>query len=329
MRRKIILLCTTVMFLVVLSIVLVFLHKRDTRDGYQTPFTTNTQANIVSSGDFLYYCDVRQNKALCSYNLKTQKIQCLLKKAGELKQTTTAIYYIANQEIYLIDDNTIQKIYSVPNRNFDFIDIVNGSVYWISYDRIETTENNITSAPVYKLCLSNPTDNTLPKILWEQDDVRIRDAVYFQEHIYTLTDQGIYRTQTDSQKTEKISDFNAEHIIYSEAFLLFKHASGDSMHGYYEITKDFQTRQKSAVIGSVATIYGETLYYPFSETLWSVNLSSEERTRNNEGQLPGYPWSAIHATASGVFLRCHLTADIWFYEFETKELNCIIPQQTK
>lgn len=327
MRMKPFLLCTAVVLLIVLSTVLVLLCRKDSRDGYQTPFATNAQANIVSCGDFLYFCDVRQNKALCSYNLKTQKTQLLLEKTGELKQTTTAIYYIAGQELYRITGTSLQKIYSIPSLNFEFIDIVNGSVYWISYDSIEAAENDTPPASGYTLCRINPSDMVLPETLWEQNKTRIRDAVYYQERIYILTDQGVYCTHPDRKETEKISDFEADCFIYNDAFLLFKLVSDNSVHGYHEITADLQTLQKSTVAGSVATVYNETLYYPSAETLWSVDLSIEEPNRTMEKQLPGYPWSAIHATAPGVFLREYMTANIWFYEFETGNFDCIIPQQ--
>lgn len=327
MRKKLILLCVTFVFLAILCIIHVLPHQRKSRDGYKTPFTTNAQANIASSGDYMYYCNVRQNKALCCYNLKTQKTQILLEEIGELKQTITAIYYIANQEVYQISDNTIQKVYSIPNSDFYFVDVVNESVYWISYDSTESEKSSITSPSMYRLYQKNPTNDAPPEVLWEQSEACICDAVYYHERIYMLTDHGIYYTLPDSKETKKISDFAADCFVYNDAFLLFKHASGDSMQGYYEITEDLQTQQKSAVIGPVESVYNETLYYPFSETLWSINLFSEERNRNYEGHLPGYPWSAIKATVSGVFLRCYLTADILFYEFETGNINCIVPQQ--
>ena len=92
MRKKLMLLCITVVFLIILCIALIFLHRKNTRDGYETPFTTNDRANIISLGDFLYYCDVRQNKALCSYNLKAGETTLLSEEAGTLRQTVTSVY---------------------------------------------------------------------------------------------------------------------------------------------------------------------------------------------------------------------------------------------
>lgn len=276
MRKKTILLCIAVVFLVVLSTVFISHHKKDAPDGCKTPFTTYAQANIASSGDFLYYCDVQKDHALCSYNLKTNETQLLLEKMNELRQTGSGVYCIVNRELYQITDTSVQKLSDISDSSFDFIDVA-----------------------------------------------------YYKERIYTLTDHGIYCTHPDSKEEVKISDLIAERFICSDDFLLFEYDSGDSMHGYYEITEDLQILQKSAVVGSAASIYDGTLYYPFSETLWSVDLSSDKRNRTNEGHLPGYPWSSIQATSFGVFLRCYQTGDIWFYDFETKESRCIISQQQK
>ena len=327
MRRKIILLCAVLVFPAVLSIILLLLRQRDTRDGQKIPFTTNAQANLVSTGDFLYYCDINKNKALCRYNLKTRETQLLFEQAGELKQTITSIYYIVNREVYRITDNSVQKLYTVPDSCFDFIGADGGAIYWISYDNPDSGNLERVSSPAYKLWRASPTDETSPEVLWEQNETGIRDAVYYRERIYMLTDNGIYCTFPDSKKTEKLSDFTADCFVYNEAFLLFRHATDDSTCGYHEITEDHQILQRSAVVGSVATICNETLYYPSAGVLWSVDLSSKERNRKSELQLPGYPWSAIQAASPGVFLRSYLTADIWLYDFETQSFVCILPQQ--
>ena len=72
-------------------------------EGVRDSFEVYEQGRVAVADGRLYYCDLRRENALCSYDLETKEIRRIEETEGVLKKTGTGVYYIAENVVYRME----------------------------------------------------------------------------------------------------------------------------------------------------------------------------------------------------------------------------------
>ncbi len=287
-------------------------------------FTVYEQENLAVSGDFLYYCDLNRETALCSYNLKTKEIEVLKQRAGALKKTGTGIYYITDSTVYRISGEGLRLVCDIPAKGFDFIDFYENVVYWTGKER--GTDETKKDLPVlqYSIYMQNVAGENEPELIFQSEDM-VYDIVLVQQNIYVMTENAICKIESGTGEMKKLPDIYGVKFYTNGSRTLFEGSDEDGK-GYYEILQDGAIKKLTLHTGSVAAVFQECLYYIDEVGLKACDLKAETVQEKLLFKMPGRSWYQMEVCEQWVILRDAALNHIWFCDLKSGATEDMILQ---
>ncbi len=291
----------------------------------ESRFSFDGQETLLVSGELLYYSDLNRAEALCSYNLKTKEVQVLEQTKGVLKKTGTGMYYVTEAVVYRLEGETLSVLSPVPEGGSEFVDFYEGRLYCLTAGEKPEKAGEGELRDRRSIYIQEPVSLNGLQLLYQTDNaVTIRDAVLVHQRLYVMADDGIYAIEPLSGETIKLSGLCSFHCVSDGVHIVFEGTDeGKKELHYYEIVPDGQIVKRTDDAG-VGAVYQGKLYYN-SSGLRVCDLTVADGESSLLGEVPLMCFMTV--SAQGVFLRDCLQNSIWFYDLDSGEKECIIPQK--
>lgn len=294
----------------------------------ESGFSFEDQETLLVSGELLYYSDLNRAEALCSYNLKTKEIRVLEQTRGVLKGTGTGMYYVTEAVVYRLEGETLSVLSRIPEGKPEFVDFYEGRLYWLAAgENGKKTEKKEEREQQDRrsIYIQEAGDSNNLRLFYQAEDaVTIRDVVLVQQRLYVMADDGIYAIEPLSGEATKLSGLYGFHCVSDGVHIVFEGTDEEKKElRYYEIMPDGQIVKRTDDAG-VGAVYQGKLYYN-SSGLRVCDLTVAD---GESSLLAEAPWMCFMAvSAQGVFSRDCPQKSIWFYDLDSGEKECIIPQE--
>lgn len=293
-------------------------------EGVWDTFKIYEQGRLAVSDGRLYYCDLRRENALYSYDLETKEIRLIEEAEGVLKKTGTGVYYIVENVVYRIEKEALTEVYRIPAEKFTFIDCYQGTVYWIAREKRPEDKDWYRLAYLYAQTCFGESE---PRLLFHKEEEDINDAVIARDSLYLMTEEGIYCTEPGKDKWNKISEENGSEFFGDATCVLLKAHPDETGEAFYEVTPEGQLERRTSDSGSTVALHEGVLYYPHTNGLYKKSLGAEEAQEAFLTEVPEEVWYMMEAYEGGVFMRGYLSCDIWQYDAATGTISCVIKQR--
>lgn len=281
------------------------------------------QEEVILYDGYIYYCDLTKERALCRYHLETKETQMIKKGEGILKKTSTGVYYFSDSILFRICGDELNRIWEFSEKNTKFVDVCEEDIYYVMREQMNDDGGEGNSRIQWSVCMQSLTEDETPKKLFSVAEA-IRDVVIKNSIAYVITKSGVYSVNAEGE-TVKLCETMARHFFCDGDTLLFDVVETDG-EVYYEILFDGTVNRYMKKRGDPNAVFDGTLYYLYESWLWSKELEATSDVKK-VSKLPGYPWLCMDISEKGIVIRQYLQYNIWFYDFETGNIECVIPQK--
>lgn len=326
-KKKICVLGLSIIILLVMLGWMIYNHgQKDSPAGIKDDaFLLQGQEEVVFLDGYIYYCDLKQKRALCRYSLDTKETQIIKKDEGILKKTNTGVYYLADSVVYRVCGDKLERVWQFSEKSTEFVDVYEDYLYYVETEPLDDVGSEGDSRIQWSVCAQHLIDDEVSETLFSNEEA-IRDVVIRNNIVYVITKSGVYSVNTEG-KSMKLCDTMSHRFYCDDTTLLFDVAEAEE-DVYYEILLDGKVKRRMKKRGKPGAVFDGTLYYLYESCLWSRELE-ETSDEKRVAKLPGYPWFCMDICEDGIVIRQYLQYDIWFYDFESGNMECIILQEAQ
>lgn len=292
-------------------------------EGVRDSFEVYEQGRIAVADGRLYYCDLRRENALCSYDLETKEIRRIEETEGVLKKTGTGVYYIAENVVYRMEKEALTEVCRIPAEKFTFIDCYQGTVYWIAREKRPEDKERYGLTYLYAQKCSGESE---PRLLFHEEEEEIKDAVIAGDSLYLMANEGIYCAEPTEGVWNKISEQSGTEFFGDATCVLIKTSPDGLGEAFYEVTPEGTLERRTSKSGSAVALFEDVLYYAGTNKLYQKKQGEKDASEVFLAEIPEEVWYMMEAYEGGVFMRGYLSCDIWQYDAVTDTFTCVIKQ---
>jgi len=286
---------------------------QDYNTKYASSMISSGHTHILVEDNVLLYCDLKDDGALCAYDMQTKEAYILDYSLGELKRVNAGILYITADSIFQIKGNELIFLCSLPDNCLRVVELKDNWLYWL-----------VKSGDSYQVMRANVTEENPDyyAIFHTQED--LKDVLLINEKLYLFLDTGTYCMELSTGEQKRLSDLRALDCIQNESFVVFQGYGEDSRMPYYEILADGSILKISNEGGNVAAIYSGHLIYENGGKVYIYDLSN--RKLKYVTDIDSKIWNRMEVFSDGIILRDYRNNDIWCFDFLSGKLDRIIKQ---
>ncbi|MDE7212808.1 MAG: DUF5050 domain-containing protein [Lachnospiraceae bacterium] len=278
-------------------------------------------AEICVSGEWLYYCGSDIDSGLYAYNLETKEKVQITEEQGKPSKTPNGIFYNVGGKIYGIQGLTLEFLCQLP-RGAVLVDYDQEKVYWV-----EGMETLYEGKPDAEKTVEKEDAKVLHQI--SPGEKPILRARIYGEKAYVERMDGLYLVDIPTMETECILEEEISPIASSLEgdSLLVKVKSSDK--GLYMVFLEDSTVQKlDGPNVNFALLHDGIVYYN-GNGIRSYDLKDGSvKTLSKEGyQDRGGSYAGVAFYDHSLVLRCEFYYEIYLFDIESGEIECIISQE--
>lgn len=286
-------------------------------------FLLSGQEEVILCEGYIYYCDLLQERALCRYCLDTKETQTVQRSEGILKKTNTGGYYFSETVVYRVHGDKLEKVWKFSEKSAEFVDVCEDYIYYVVKESMSDVGGEGDNWGRWSVCKQSLIEDKASESLFSSADA-IRDVVIQNNIVYVITESGVYSVNSEGESV-KLCD-TISHRFYNDGTKLLFDAAETNEDIYYEILPDGKVKRQIQKKGRPGVVFDGILYYLYEGYLWSKALE-EESDEKKVSKLPRYTWFCMDICEDGIVIRQYLQYDIWYYDFETGNMECIILQE--